>query len=164
MWSVITGVLVAFGAFIIISAILGAVLAATGVAEGGLKPDEVKNVGLGAAIGLGLTQLLSYLWGGYTAGRMSRGSGVLNGVLVPVVALVLMVLLGGALALVGGAQTNAKPSDVQNLPLALGRFADIATGVGIALLVLMLIGGALGGWLGEKWHSKLEEHELNQGR
>lgn len=138
LWSVITGVLVAFGAFIIISAILGAVLAATGVAEGGIQPDELRDVGLGAAIGLGLTQLLSYMWGGYTAGRMSRGSGLLNGILVPVVALVLMILLGGILA-VAGSQSDANAANAQNLPLALGRFADIATGVGIGLLLLMLI-------------------------
>ncbi|MDQ4145065.1 MAG: hypothetical protein M3198_15255 [Actinomycetota bacterium] len=159
LWSILSGLLVAIGAFVVLSAIVGAILAALGIAEGGVRPDEVVTASLGAGIGIVIAQFLAYLWGGYTAGRMARGSGPLNGILVAVAALVLVAILGGLIAaLIGSAAEGAPPPpNVQTLPLPLGRLGDIATGVGIGLLVAMLGGGALGGWLGVQWHTKLEE-------
>jgi hypothetical protein len=155
--SVIAGMLVAFGAFVVLAAIVGGILAATGIADGGLSADEAVNASLGAGIGMVIVQFLSYLWGGYVAGRMARGSGVLNGILVPIVAIVLVAILGAVIAGVTSSATNLNPADVQRLPLPLGSLSDIGTGIGIALLVAMLAGGALGGAWGERWHAKLEE-------
>ena len=155
LWSVLSGVLVAFGAFIVIAAIVGAVFAALGIAEGGLRTEDVTGATIGAAVGLVIVQFLAYLWGGYTAGRMARGSGVVNGILVPVVAIVIVILLGAILS----AFVGVDEPDVQRLPLPLDTARDIGTGVGIGLLVAMLAGGALGGWLGARWHTKLENSE-----
>ena len=163
-WSVLSGMLVAIGAFVILSAIIGAILAATGVAEGGIRTDEATTAGIGAGIGLVLAQFLSYLWGGYTAGRMARGSGVLNGLLVPIFALIFVAALGGILAAVTGTSPDAAAADVQRLPLPLDSLADIGTGVGIGLLVAMLLGGALGGSLGQRWHTKLENGDTRYTR
>lgn len=159
LWSILTGVLVAIGAFILLTAIIGAILAALGVAEGGIQPNEATTAGIGAGIGLVLAQFLAYLWGGYTAGRMARGSGVLNGVLVPIVALVLVAILGLIVAALTGTTPNAAASDVQQLPLPLSSLTDVGTAVGIGLLVAMLLGGALGGMMGARWHTKLEDRE-----
>ncbi len=156
MWSVLSGTLVAFGAFVILSAIIGALLAATGVAEAGLRPHEVVNAGVGVGVAVVLAQFLAYLWGGYTAGRMARGSGAANGVLVPVIALILVGILGSVIAATTGAADDITRSDFQQLPLPLGRLADIGTAVGIGLLAAMFGGEALGGWLGARWHTKLE--------
>lgn len=162
LWSVLSGVLVAFGAFIVISAIVSGILAAAGIAEGGIDVDEATTAGIGVAISLVIAQFLAYLWGGYTAGRMARGSGLLNGVLVPIVAIVLVVALGTIVAaLVGDVQT---PSVQELLPLPLSTARDIGTGVGIGLLVAMLLGGALGGLLGARWHSKLEDDKATTHR
>lgn len=163
MWSVLSGMLVAFGAFVILSAIVGAILAATGIAEGGIQPGEVAEASMGVGIGLLLAQFLSYLWGGYTAGRMARGSGTANGVLVPIVALVFVAILGTIIAAVTGAAAELDPSDVQQLPLPLSRLTDIGTAVGVGLLLTMLGGGALGGWLGARWHTKLENRAPSLG-
>src|SRR5918997_943870 len=95
---VITGLLVAFGAFVVLTALIGGILAATGVAEGGISAQEATEAGTAAGIGLVIAQFLAYLWGGYTAGRMARGSGILNGVLVPIVAIVLIAILGALVA------------------------------------------------------------------
>jgi hypothetical protein len=155
LWSVLSGVLVAFGAFIVISALVSGILAALGIAEGGINANEATSASIGAGVGLVIAQFLAYLWGGYTAGRMARGSGVLNGIVVPIVALVLVAILGAIVAaLVANADVQA-PS-AQQLPLPLSTVRDIGTGVGIGLLVAMLLGGALGGWLGARWHTKLE--------
>ncbi|HVM19861.1 MAG TPA: hypothetical protein VM307_07865 [Egibacteraceae bacterium] len=159
LWSVLSGVLVAFGAFIVLAAIIGAVLAAVGAAAGGLRVEDAGTVG---AVGIGVivAQFLAYLWGGYTAGRMARGSGWVNGLLVPVVAVVAVALLGAILAAVTGATPATAQQEAQQLPLPLADLGQLATGLGIGLLVAMLLGGALGGHLGARWHTKLEDAEV----
>jgi hypothetical protein len=37
------------------------------------------DAGIAGDIAFAIAMLLAYLWGGYTAGRMARGAGVLNG-------------------------------------------------------------------------------------
>ena len=155
LWSVLSGVLVAFGAFVVISAIVSAFLAATGIAEGGISANEATTAGVGAGVGVVIAQFLAYLWGGYTAGRMARGSGVLNGILVPVVAIVVVAVLGAIVTAV----VDVQAPSAQQLPLPLSTVGDIGTAVGIGLLVAMLVGGALGGMLGARWHTKLENAE-----
>jgi hypothetical protein len=164
LWSILSGVLVALGAFVVLSSIVGGILAATGVAEGGISAEEATTAGVGAGIGIVIAQFLSYTWGGYTAGRMARGSGLVNGILVPIVAIVLVAILGAVIAGITSAATDVGASDVQKLPLPLGSLGDIGTGVGIGLLIAMLLGGALGGWLGARWHTKLEERDHEQAR
>lgn len=159
MGSVITGVLVAFGAFIVLSALIGAILAAIGMTEGSINAADMRNATIGAGIGLVLAQFLAYLWGGYTAGRMARGSGILNGILVPIIAIVLVALLGAIVAAVSGDVNVQAEVSQADLPLPLSDLADIGTGVGIGVLVAMLLGGALGGHLGSRWHSKLENDD-----
>ena len=160
-WSVLSGVLVAFGAFIVLSAIIGAVLAASGVADGGIQSGEAGEAGLAVVIGIIAAQFLAYVWGGYTAGRMARGSGVLNGFLVPILALIFVAALGAIIAGVTGTSPDAAAADVEtmSLPLPLADLGELATGLGIGLLVAMLLGGALGGALGARWHTKLEDGE-----
>ena len=159
--SVVTGILVAIGAFVILSALIGAIMAALGLTEGGINASDVRNATIGAGIGVVLAQFLAYMWGGYTAGRMARGSGILNGLLVPLGAIILIALIGAIVAAFAGnvnvqAETNAAQA---NLPLPLSDLADIGTGIGIGVLVAMFLGGALGGHLGSRWHTKLENDE-----
>lgn len=154
---IITGLVVAFGAFVVLTAIIGGILAATGVAEGGISAQEATETGTAAGIALVVAQFLAYLWGGYTAGRMARGSGVLNGILVPIVALILVAILGALVAGIADQTTNLRPEQIQQLPLPLGSLSDLGSAVGIALLVAMLVAGGLGGALGQRWHTKLEK-------
>ncbi len=42
----------------------------------------------------------------------------------------------------------------------MGELAEIGTAIGIGMLIAMFLGGAVGGKLGERWHSKLEEREI----
>jgi hypothetical protein len=156
--AIITGTVVAFGAFIILAALIGGILAATGVAENGITANEVSDIGVGAGIGIIAAQFLAYFWGGYTAGRMARGSGVLNGILVPITAIILVAILGAIVAAIGdSAGVNA--NDAQQLPLPLGELSEIGTWVGIGALIAMLVAGALGGAWGQRWHTRLERRE-----
>jgi hypothetical protein len=165
-WSILTGVVVAFGAFLLLSSIIGGLLSVLGISEGGLPTgSEAVEAGIGAGIGLVIAQFLSYLWGGYTAGRMARGKGLTNGILVPVLAIVLLLALGAIAAAIATAvpSTGVNAQDaqaVQELGLPLGELAQIGTAIGIGMLVAMFLGGAVGGKLGERWHGKLEEREI----
>src|SRR5687767_3213842 len=91
-WSVLTGVLVALGVMFLLSAIAGAIIVNTGLEEE-IAADETVDVGIGAIVAIAIAQFISYLWGGYTAGRMARGSGFANGLLVPILALAIAALV-----------------------------------------------------------------------
>lgn len=161
LWAVLSGVFVAFGASVVVLTLASAVLAATGIAEDGIRPNELRTVSLGAAVGLLLAQFVSYLWGGYTAGRMGRGSGLMNGALVAVAGTVIVVFVG---SLIGAVARSQGPNDhnVQALALPLGQLGDVVTGIGIVLLIVMFAGGAIGGRIGMRWHTKLENAQLRK--
>lgn len=153
---ILTGVVVAFGAMFLLSALVGGILAAVGVIDPTITAGEVIEAGIGAGIALVIAQFLSYLWGGYTAGRMARGSGVVNGLLVPLSAVVVAILVG-AVATGLGANANLNlPFTTNQLPLENGALVDWGVGIGIASLIAMFLGGALGGGMGAAWHTKLE--------
>ncbi|MDQ4065306.1 MAG: hypothetical protein M3161_04600, partial [Actinomycetota bacterium] len=128
----------------------------------GITPDDVADTtgtieaGTGAGVVVVIAQLLAYLWGGYTAGRMARGAGVLNGFLVPLLAIVIAVLVGAVVAALGATANLNLPYSTNRLPLEDNYLIDWGTPVAIAALVAMFIGGALGGGLGAGWHTRLE--------
>ena len=110
----IFGWLAALGASLILSgivvAVVGAILGAGGASS---SATEGGTVGL---IGLLLTLLLAFIVGGYVAGRLASHSGIKHGLLVPVVALVVTVILAGRNAF--GAQLHREPErrDVARRP------------------------------------------------
>lgn len=153
---ILTGVVVAFGAMFLLSALIGGVLVAMGLVDTSISTGDVINAGLGAGIALVVAQFLSYLWGGYTAGRMARGSGLANGLLVPLTAIIVAILVGGIATALGANANLNLPFTTNQLPTENGNLVDWGVGIGIASLVAMFLGGALGGGMGARWHSKLE--------
>ena len=159
--AILSGVLVAFGAMFLLSAVVGGVLVATGwvPADAGASAAEAT---LGAGIVLIAAQFLSYLWGGYTAGRMGRGAGALNGLLVPITAL-LLALAVGAIATALGADANLNlPLTTNRLPLNSDTLVDFGALIGAGALGAMLLGGLVGGLTGTRWHTKLERHATEE--
>ena len=153
---ILTGVVVAFGAMFLLSALVGGVLASLGLVDEGVTSGEAVEAGLAAGMALVVAQFLAYLWGGYTAGRMARGSGIANGLLVPLTALIVGAIVV-AIATGLGANANLNlPFTTNQLPLDEATLIDWGIGIGIASLVAMFLGGALGGGLGARWHTKLE--------
>lgn len=163
--AVITGVLVAFGSMFLLSAIVGGVLVALGATESTITDGEAVQAGIGAGIALVVAQFLSYLWGGYTAGRMARGAGIANGGLVPLIALVLAAAVAGIVAALGADASLNLPFSTSRLPLEDASVVEWGVGVGIAALAAMFVGGILGGGMGARWHTKLEKeaHEEEYG-
>ena len=152
---IITGVVVAFGAMFLLSALIGGVIAATGLEED-IDPGTVVEAGVAGGIAFIIAQFLAYLWGGYTAGRMARGAGLLNGLLVPLVALVLAFIVGAIAAALRAPRDMNLPFQTGRLPLEENVQIEYGVAFGIAALVAMFLGGALGGLLGARWHTKLE--------
>jgi hypothetical protein len=104
-----------------------------------------------------LAFFLSYLWGGYTAGRMSRGAGIVNGLLVPLVALLVGALIGAVVWALGTTAQLNLPFATNRLPLEDTDYViDWTLGLGAAALIAMFLGGIIGGLLGSRWHTKLE--------
>jgi len=156
--AILTGVVVAFGALTLLLALAGGILAATDTI------DEVSNVagedavtaGTAAGVVLVIAWLFAYMWGGYTAGRMGRGAGFLNGLLVPIVAVLVLLAVGAIASALGAEAELNNPLDNVRLPIEESNLVDIGTGIGIAVLVAMFLGSIFGGMLGARWHTKLE--------
>lgn len=164
--AILTGVLVAFGAMFLLSGIVAGVLVALDVLDEGVETARAIEVGVGAGIALVVTQLLSYMWGGYAAGRMGRGAGIGNGLAVPLVAILLALIVGAVVAALGATAQFNLPFSEARLPVEDDFLIDFGVGIGIASLVAMFLGGAIGGALGARWHTKLErraeEEEIAQ--
>lgn len=158
--AILTGVLVSFGALLIVSALVGGVLVATGLDPEDVAAGEQVEVGVGIGIGVLVGQFLAYLWGGYTAGRMARGAGAANGVLVPIVALIVVVIVAGIAAALGATAELGTPFGETRLPIEGDYVVEWSVGVGAGILLAMLLGGLLGGLAGARWHTRLEEEAM----
>jgi hypothetical protein len=157
---VLTGVVVAFGAMFLLSGIIGGILTVLGVTDTNVTREEAVQAGIAGGIAYVVAMFLAYLWGGYTAGRMARGAGVLNGVLVPIAAIVLAIIVGAIAATLGATANLNLPLTTARLPIqGSGSLVDWGIGLGVAALVAMFAGGVVGGSLGSRWHTKLERRE-----
>jgi hypothetical protein len=153
--SILTGMAVALGAMFLLTALIGGIAFAMELADVQVNAT-VEQIGWGVGIALLLAMFLAYLWGGYSAGRMARGAGLLNGVLVPVAALLLTGLVALIVWAVGAEVRIAAPFTPVQIPVDQDLAVTFGTVLGIASLVAMFGGAALGGWLGSRWHDKLE--------
>ncbi|MFN2389462.1 MAG: hypothetical protein ABR575_07670 [Actinomycetota bacterium] len=160
--AVLTGVVVAFGSMVILSALVTALLAALGVIDIEAPEGDALSSVVGAGTALVLAQLLSYLWGGYAAGRMARGAGLLNGLLVALLAVLISIAVA---AVVTSAISEGSLEAAYDLEPPFTRFGldvqgadpqDWGIGIGIAAVVAMFVGAAVGGLTGARWHTRLE--------
>ncbi|MDQ4057953.1 MAG: hypothetical protein M3124_02390 [Actinomycetota bacterium] len=160
--AILTGVVVAVGAMFLLSALVGGVLVATGTSLEEVATTEAVNAGIATGIALVVAQFLAYLWGGYTAGRMGRGAGFANGLLVPLLALLIALAVGAIASALGATAQLNVPWDTTRLPVEENSIVDFGPGIGIAGLVAMFVGGIVGGMLGSRWHTKLERREVEE--
>ncbi len=158
--AVLTGVVVSFGAMFLLTAAVAGVLYAFGV---DLDVGEGESVEAGpyAGVALIVAQFLAYLWGGYTAGRMSRGAGAANGFLVAVIAVGIAIGAGAVVAAVSGAPTGPSiPFTSARIPLQDDYVVDWGLGVALGAMLAMFLGGVTGGLAGSRWHTRLESRAL----
>lgn len=160
--AIVTGALVAMGAMVLFMAITAGALAAAGIinTHATATTDSIVRATVLTGVGLVVAQFLAYLWGGYTAGRMARGAGGVNGFMVPLLAIVIGTGIG---VLVGWLGTSAHLNySFQTTRLPIDRDLKIHLGVGLAAasVLAMFVGGIAGGVRGARWHRKLEAAAL----
>lgn len=159
--SILAGTLVAYGAFAILLAIVGSIASAVGstIDFGG----NWRALGVVGGIVTALSLLLSYLFGGYVAGRMARRAGLLHGLGVLLLGVLIIAAVAGLVSLLADDAADRLSGNLRNLgvPTTATEWRDIGTVAGIGSLVAMLLGSVLGGILGERWHSKLMQRALD---
>jgi hypothetical protein len=158
--SILAGVLVAYGAFAVLAALVGTVAAAIGL-NTDLNRNDWATLGVGSAIAIALVLLMAYLFGGYVAGRMARRAGLLNGLAVFLLALLLVAVVGAVAASQADAETIGSNLRSLGIPTTGSEWGKAGTVAGIGSLAAMLLGALLGGVLGERWHSKLTRRAVS---
>jgi len=157
--SVLAGVLVAYGAFAILAGAAGGILQGTGT-----DTDITARWGdLGVVAGLVVAVLLlvSYLFGGYVAGRMARRAGAAHGVAVFVLGVLIVAVLALVVRQAAGTEAIVDSLRDLGLPTSGDEWSEVGSVAGLASLVAMLAGGVLGGILGERWHARLLSRALD---
>jgi hypothetical protein len=160
--AVLTGVVVSFGALFLLSALVGGIMAATGVDAEEAATEATREAGIGAGVAFVAAVSLSYLWGGYAAGRMARGAGFGNGLLVPIGALIIGAIVIAIVNAMGAVATLNLPFNESQLPIQDDNLVDFGQWVTIASLIAMFVGGVMGGVLGQAWHGKLERRAIDE--
>ena len=146
------GWLSATGLAVLLVALVSAADVALGLTEG----SSAGEVGLGGAVALLVVLFLSYLAGGYVAGRMARFTGVGQGVAVWLVGLVVVLLLSGAAAALGTEYNVLARLQLPRIPVGEGTATTAGLVTLAAAAAASLLGALLGGGLGTRYHRKVD--------
>ena len=139
-----------------LAVLLLALVSAGGVALGLTTGASAETIGLRGAVALLVVLFLAFLAGGYVAGRMARFSGVRQGLAVWLVGLVVVLLVAGAVAVLGSEFNVLARLELPRIPVGEGT----ATTAGLATLGAAagttLLGAVIGGALGTRYHRRVD--------
>jgi len=127
-----------------------------------------QEIGTAAIVGLvivGLSLFLAYFAGGYVAGRLVRFDGGRNGAATVVWSILLGVIFGVFSFLLAGflpggiseALESFRESSVLPTVNSLVELGLLGAGIAVGALLLMLLGGFLGGSLGTRYHTRIDQ-------
>jgi len=153
------GWLVAIGVTILLTGIVGAVLAAVG-SQYSVTQREATNAadtaGIVTAAILLVILLIGYFAGGYVAGRMSRFDGGRQGAGVWVIGLLVTIAVGILGAVAGNEYDLLRRVDLPSLPIS-SEEATVGAIITLAVIVLgTLLAAVLGGKAGQRYHTKID--------
>lgn len=148
------GMLAALALLILIGGLIGAAIGVIGY-QTGLKGNHT-SLSIAGLVGGVVALLLAFFIGGWAAARIARYDGVRNGVTTAVWAVLLAAVLAGL-----GAALGTKYNVFEHVPNLPNWFSTDALTVGAiasaaAAVIAMLVGGALGGWRGERYHRRID--------
>jgi len=152
--SVLAGALSGYGALAALMAIVGLVAVAV---NGGrdlstMSGSQFKDFTVLAVV---VASFLAFVFGGYTAGRMSRRSGATNGLMVGILGAV----LGGAVVAVaraaGGGASLHRVALHLNVPSTWTDWRSVVIWGVVMTVVAIILGSLIGGSSGERWHAQL---------
>jgi MFS family permease len=150
----LVGMLTALSALVLIAGLVGAAVGVVGY-QTGLDEENVDDISLASLIGGVAILFVAFVIGGWAAGRIARYDGVKNGLMAAVWTLVLAAVLSGLAALFGDEYDVFRDVD---LPQWFDTDAFTLTAIvsGLAAILAMLVGGALGGAWGELYHRRAD--------
>lgn len=149
----LVGMLTALATLVLLAGLIGAAIGTIGY-QTGLK-GNVDDLSIGALAGGIVAVLVSFVIGGWAAARIARYDGLKNGIMTAVWAIILAAILA-VLGTSLGAEYNV--FDKVDLPNWFSRDA-LTTGAiasAGASIIAMLLGGALGGLWGERYHRRAD--------
>jgi len=153
------GWLVAVALAILLTGIVGAILAGAGSNAQVTQSDAQRSagtIGVAAAIVLLVVLLVGYYTGGYVAGRMSRFDGAKQGVGVWLIGLV-VTIIAIVLGAVFGSQYNVLDRvPVPRLPVSADQLGWGGIITAVAVLVGTLLVAVLGGIVGHRYHNRVD--------
>jgi hypothetical protein len=161
------GWLTASGTAVLLAALVTGVGAALGLSQdveaAGTSPAQTESVGLVGGIVLLAIIFVSYLAGGYVAGRMARFNGLKQGLGVWLWAVIIAILVALAGWLADArfdvlARTNTFP----RLPLNEGTLTTGGILVAIGVVAASLVGALLGGLAGMRYHRRVDRAGLGR--
>ena len=161
------GWLTASGTAVLLAALVTGVGAALGLSQdveaAGTSPAQTESVGIVGGIVLLAIIFVSYLAGGYVAGRMARFNGLKQGLGVWLWAVIIAILVALAGWLADArfdvlARTNTFP----RLPLNEGTLTTGGILVAIGVVAASLGGALLGGLSGMRYHRRVDRAGLGR--
>jgi hypothetical protein len=126
-------------------------------------PAQTQSIGFVGGITLLVIIFVSYLAGGYVAGRMARFNGLRQGFGVWLWA-VIIAILAAAAGMLAGARFDvlARVNSFPRLPLNEGTLTTGGIIVAIGVVAASLIGALLGGLAGMRYHRRIDRAGLTQ--
>ena len=150
------GWLSATGLAVLLVALVSAADVALGLTEGA----SAGEMGLGGAVALLAVLFLSYLAGGYVAGRMARFTGMRQGLAVWLVGLVVVLLVSGAATMLGSEYNVLARLQLPRIPVGEGTATTAGLVTVAAAAAAALTGALLGGGLGTRYHRRVDRAGL----
>ena len=153
------GWLVAIALSILLTSIIGAVLAGVGYNKSITQSEaqrQAGTIGIAAAITLLVVLAIGYYAGGYVAGRMSRFDGARQGAgtwLIGLVVTLIAIALGAAF----GTQYNLLDRvRLPRIPIDTTHLGWGALITAVAVILVTLLAAVLGGSVGHRYHHRVD--------
>ncbi len=155
----LVGMLTALATVVLLGGLVGAAVGAIGY-QTGLSGDEVEDISTASLVGGLVVLFVSYVVGGWAAGRIARYDGARNGLMAGVWTLILAAILAGL-----GVWLGDEYDVLANVDLPQWFNEDAVTTAaivsGVIGAVTMLVGGLLGGLWGARYHRLADETLLD---
>ncbi|MDQ6642073.1 MAG: hypothetical protein M3Y66_06225 [Actinomycetota bacterium] len=153
------GWLVAIAVAILLTSIIGAVVAAVGSNRQVTQSEAQRaagTIGTVAAIVLLVVLVVAYYAGGYVAGRMSRFDGGRQGLVVWVIGLLVTIAALGLGAIFGARYNILDRVSLPRIPIATDQLSWGAVVTAVLVLVLTLLAAMAGGSVGHRYHNRVD--------
>jgi hypothetical protein len=161
------GWLTASGTAVLLAALVTGVGAALGLSRTvdvtNPSPAQTESIGFAGGIVLLVIIFVSYLAGGYVAGRMARFNGLKQGLGVWLWAVIMAILVGVAGWLAGARfDVLARVNSFPRLPLNEGTLTTGGIIVAVGVVAASLVGAMLGGLAGMRYHRRVDRAGLGR--